>query len=215
MLTGTRLILCEGTSDEAFLRALIKARNLPEFCIRNGSDLPGDNPGGITMIGRLLAGIIIWEGFAAITDILIVVDSDSDPLTNFNEVCSQIRSVTDYSYPVPNTLLDRANGSPRVKVITIPWIDESGNLETLCLSVAVKTSQPLAACVEAFAQCAKVDTWTLARKRDAMRLRSFLAAAHSSNPFIGLGQVWRDTPELIPVTDSQFNRIADVLEELR
>jgi hypothetical protein len=215
VLTGTRLILSEGTSDEALLRALIDTRKLPEFCIRNGSDLPGDNSGGISMIGRLLAGIIIWKGFAAITDILIVVDSDFDPIDNFREVCSQIRSVTEYSYPIPKALLDRAKGPPTITVMTVPWIDQPGNLEALCLPVAVKTSTNLAACVEAFAECAKVNTWALVRKRDAMRLRSLLAVAHRSNPFIGLGQVWRDAKELIPVMDSQFDRIASVLEGYR
>jgi hypothetical protein len=138
VLTGKRLILCEGTSDEALLRALIDTRNLPEFCIRNGSDLPGDNSGGISMIGRLLAGIIIWEGFSSISDILIVVDSDSDPNSNFREVRSQIQSVTDYAYPIPDQLLVRGAGSPTMAVLTLPWIDEPGNLETLCLPFAMK-----------------------------------------------------------------------------
>jgi hypothetical protein len=80
-------------------------------------------------------------------------------------------------------------------VLTISWIDEPGTLETLCLPVAMSTSASLADYVEAFAECAKVDTWTLIRKRDAMRLRSFLAVAHSSNPLIGLLAFWRAIDE--------------------
>jgi hypothetical protein len=208
-LTGSRLIICEGPIDEAFFRSLIRARGLPEFAIRNGSDRSPEASGGIDSIGSLLVGIAIWDGFSNLTEILIAADNDQTPAENFEKVRSQIARAGNY--PVPSAPLQRATGTPNVTVMMIPWANERGNLETLCLGPAMGVSSVLANCVDAFAACVSVSGWPSGAKLDAMKLRSLLAASHPRNPFIGLGRVWSDAPGLIPLTDASFDRIAAFL----
>jgi hypothetical protein len=157
VLTGSRLIICEGPIDEAFFRSLIRARGLPEFAIRNGSDRSPEASGGIDSIGSLLVGIAIWDGFSNLTEILIAADNDQTPAENFEKVRSQIARAGNY--PVPSAPLQRATGTPNVTVMMIPWANERGNLETLCLGPAMGVSSVLANCVDAFAACVSVSGW--------------------------------------------------------
>jgi hypothetical protein len=85
-LTLPRLIICEGPSDEAFFRALIKSRGLSEFSIRNGTDSGPEAGGGIDQFGALLTAIRAWRGFEQVTDIILAADNDLSPQTNFTKV---------------------------------------------------------------------------------------------------------------------------------
>src|SRR5579872_6493620 len=103
-------MICEGQVDEAFFRALIAAHNLTDCCVRHGADLGVSKPGGINAIGNLF-GHRNLDGFANITEILIVVDSDSDPTDNFNKVCSQVQAAQ-----IDRMRERRCNSAHRTKV---------------------------------------------------------------------------------------------------
>jgi hypothetical protein len=96
-----------------------------------------------------------------------------------------------------------------VTVLLIPWHDQPGNLECLCLPAAVHAAGGLSKCVDDFADCAGVEQWGRANAEGKMKLRSLLAAGHRSDPFIGLGRVWNDAPALIPLDHSGFDRVWD------
>jgi hypothetical protein len=209
-----RLVVCEGRADEAFLRALIKARQLPERHIRSGEDSDTTARGGIDAIGRLLEGIPVWSGFSRIESIVVVVDADDDPLANFARVREQIARLQ--IYPIPDAPLivakaDAATGMPSIMIAILPWVDRKGSLETLCLTAALSISEPMAACTAAFARCTSAEAWDQQGKKDAMMLRSLLAASHRKNPAIGLGHVWRDAAHLIPLDHPAFDNITDIL----
>lgn len=63
VLLYPRLIICEGASDEAFFRKLIKNRGLPPFCVRHTGDFDPANKGGKSKFGKFLQGLPTWHGF--------------------------------------------------------------------------------------------------------------------------------------------------------
>ena len=212
-------MLCEGPSDEAFFRALIKQRKLPEFCIRHTAEGNEKRAGGIDQIDNFLRGVATWEGFDQLTDILIVADNDLTPSENFKKVCDAIDSakperLPPVNYGVPGKPLERAAGTVRVSVLMVPWEGRPGNLESLCLGPAQSASKDVSDCTDAFANCAGVSGWDSETLRAEMKLRSILAVRHQKNPFIGFGKVWTKggDPKLIPLDDHAFDAIADVLK---
>lgn len=76
-------------------------------------------------------------------------------------------------------------------------------------------SPMFAACVDAFAACAKVGEWPDATKADKMKLVSMIAVQHQANPPIGFGKIWKDAPGLVPLNHPCFDGIAAVLETYR
>jgi hypothetical protein len=116
--TGPRAIVCEGRADEAFFRALIAARQLPEFDIKTTGDADPNQRGGIDKFGLLLQGIPSWGGFDQLTDILLIADNDESPADNFRRVRDQIAAVTPFGVPptkytVPDKPLERTTGKPK------------------------------------------------------------------------------------------------------
>jgi len=220
-LTPPRALLCKGPSDEAFFRALVAARGLPEFSIRNCADADENRRGGIDKFDRLLAAIPTYRGFWDLTDILIVADSDTDPDRKFKKVRDQIGQVVVQAAPaptynVPATPLARAPGNPAaITIMLVPWFDMRGNLESLCLPGASAASPAIAACARAFVECTGADGWADNTKIDKLMLRSVLSAQHPPDPFIGLGNIWKEAPGLIPLNHPCFDAISDVLESFR
>ena len=208
-LSRPLLILCEGRSDEAFFRALIGHRGLTEFGIRNGMDSGPNSGGGISQFGPLLTAMRTWKTFDIVTDILIVADNDLDPDENFNKVRTQIEATGQYA--IPNAPLVKESGTPTIQVMMIPGTKKQGNLESLCVEAAIDAHPDIAKCVDNFADCVDADCWEEVTLREKMRLRSLLAAAHKPDPFIGLGNTWREEPTLIPLSHSCFDWIAKVL----
>lgn len=215
-LTLPRLLLCEGPSDEAFFRALIRHRRLPEFCIRHTGELNSAGSGGIDQFGPLLRGVVAYEGFPNVTDILVAADADETPEQNFAKVRDQIAAARPETVPpvhfsIPSAPLERKGDRPTVTVLMIPWAGVKGNLESLCLSAAQDTAAASARCVDQFADCTGASGWPEVGKLGKMKLRSLLAAKHKRDPFIGLGNVWVQNEDLIPLGHASFDKIADVL----
>ena len=214
--TLPRLIICEGPSDEAFFRALIAARPLPEFCIRHTGESNVEGSGGISRFGDLLKSIPSWNGFYQLTDIILVADNDLTPQENFDNVCEQISSVGPYGvppqqYPVPSRPLKTIAGLHNITVLMVPSENEPGVLETLCLTAAVAAAPDITACTEKFANCTNADEWENPNNLTKMKLRSLLTAQSERNPLVGLGMVWNQNPGLIPLNHEVFDPIVDFL----
>jgi len=219
-ITLSRLILCEGPSDEAFFRTLIEMRRLPEFSIRHTGDADLSRIGSITKFGLLLEGIPSWVGFDLVTDIVIIANNDDDPAGNFGRVCEQIRNAAPFgtpprSYDVPSIPLEKTSGAPTIPVMMIPAAGRVGNLETLCLEAAVDSAPAVASCVDELATCTGAAAWPEKSRLGTMKLRCILASRHKPNPFIGLGNVWREVPSLIPLNHTSFVDVANFLEGYR
>lgn len=209
------LIVCEGATDEAFLRALAARRGLPELAIRHPGDVDPSGRGGIDKLGWLLEGSKTWLGFEQVTDILVVADNDADPGANFDRVRRQL---ADAGFPVPDAPLAVADNAVerlprRLRVLMLPSAGRAGSLETLCLGPARAAMPAMAACVDALAACARAADPEHRPRNDLFSLRVLLTAAHPSDPRLGLGQVWREAPGLIPLDHPDFDPIAAVLAD--
>ncbi len=218
-LTLPKLIICEGPSDVEFLRALIVARGLPQVCIRHTGDIYKSSRGGIDKISAFLTGIVVWEGFYDLTDILILADNDLNPAENFEKVRQQIIDAKPVAtppvvYPVPDAPLTKAAGNPSITICMMPGGNQHGNLETLCLPSARSANQAATECVAQFAQCAGADQWEEITLRSKMEMHSLLAIQHREDPSIGLRNIWRENPAVIPLDHASFTPIAEVIRNL-
>jgi hypothetical protein len=217
-ITFPKLILCEGPADEAFLRALISNRKLGNVSIRNTGDADPDGRGSISKFRELLLAASTWRQFHQVTDILIVSDSDDDPTANFADICKQIaasenQSVTPHvKFVAPTEFLKPATGAPAIRLLTIPWIDEPGNVERLCslsaLEIAVHAKH-----VDTFGESTRAYHWKSANAVGKFKMRAILAASNESDPAIGIGKLWEgpNKDAFVPLGHKSFDRIAEVL----
>jgi hypothetical protein len=217
-LTYPRLLLCEGPHDAAFFRELITERALPDFHVRCDMAHPGK--GGF---GFALTGIGSLTGFQNVQHVIIAADSDNNPNDTFDAVVNKIK---DSEYRDPATGRGRkyqampaaphvpAGNLPSLTVLLVPWLDRVGALETLCLEAAARNKAGALACVQAHAKCTGAHTWTGEAAKAKMLLRSLICSTYEDGPDIGLGNVWRDQPDLVPINDNAFDQIADFLSAI-
>jgi hypothetical protein len=136
-LTTELVLLCEGSADKAFFKALMKSRDLPKFDIpfpqgRDELDEGKEPLGGRDNFDQMLRDIRVPLSFRKIKGMLIIADSADDADQTFEHVCSQIRRVPEYN--APNQLLApsaASASSPPVCVMLIPNEQTPGGIETL------------------------------------------------------------------------------------
>jgi hypothetical protein len=104
-------------------------------------------------------------------------------------------------------------------VVLMPSANSKGALETL-LCAAIKSIpkyDKAMKCAEAACACAdihgKKSKWTKSKADKAM-LRIFMAVAHRENPSLGLGRLWSQAPDLIPIDNSAFDEIDKFLRAI-
>jgi hypothetical protein len=205
-------LVCEGPSDEAFFRALIARRGLPEFCIRNPNDI---NLAGIDAIGRTVASLKAATGFYDVADIVIIVDSDDDPIANFNNVKGQIAALSDYTFITPDHPLVRSASTPAITIATIPWIDKTGNLEHFCYPVAAGANPALGVHTDQYLTNAGVPAWANHQKRAKASLSAFLAVAIEQSPGLSIGKALNNYPDTIPLDHVDFDDLSGFLNGYR
>jgi hypothetical protein len=210
-LTEPKLIICEGPSDVAFLRALMKHRRMPDCCIRHTGDSDDSSCGGIDKFDRALLGMRSWRGFSNITDILLVADNDLSPDANFQNVRAQIERANYYE--IPDGPLQKKGTNPSITVLMIPRTGESGNLESLCLEAAVAANNDLATHVDEFARQSGVSSWEEITLIGKMKLRSLMSVRCKPDPFVTLGRIWAMDPNIIPLGHATFADVGSVLDE--
>ena len=208
--TLPRLLLCEGPDDESFFEKLIERRNIQRFHISDTSTAEAPN-GGNSGFRRGLIAARLNGNYASVTKILVVSDNDADPAASFRNVCDQIEAA---GFPRPPAPLTPTPGRPSITVMMIPLDDdERGNLETICVPAARSTDAAVAGNVDHFAALMRSNRWVPERV-GKFWLRSFLAAKCRRDPFVFLGKVFRDHPDLIPLDHASLTPIADVLSAL-
>ena len=210
--TLKRVMLCEGPHDEAFFRALIREHRLTEWHITNTSD--GNKTGSNSLFGQKLLAFTTWRGFEGLTDVVVVADNDEDPDVTFKFVQDQIeeaRKLGAIQYAVPDQPYIKKTGTPAVTICMMPAAGMKGNLEALCYIAASNAAADVAKCVEQYSACVGSDKWGSQSKLSKMKLRSLLAGKHRTNPDIGLGRVWVQEPDLIPLNDACFSELVNHL----
>lgn len=214
-LTEQRLIICEGRSDQAFFRELIRRRGLAQFDVFNPQDLNGTGPGK-DGYKAFLEGLSVRLASPSplVRGILLVADNDLDPAVAFANIQRQIREAVG-GYGVPANPLEVARstavpGMPPTVVLMLPWTGERGALESLLLGAIYKGNTGIKACIDDYCRCTSSHQWDLV-KQSKMRIQALLAAMCRSNPDVPLQGAWSQSEQLIDVTLSEFDRIADFL----
>ena len=204
----SRLLLCEGPEDVAFFQKLIEVRKLPRFRVKDTSGRGSKAAGN----SRYWSALEALKFEIAIKDILIVADNDEYPATSFSSVCKQVKKVYGVE-KVPQRPLEKLGHNPSITIFMLPWENELGSLESLCIEASRSVNRPFAVHVDTFSALIGADNWPTATRRHKMWLRTMLAACCVRDPFVFLGSVFRDprNGNLIPLDHPSFQRVANVL----
>lgn len=202
------MLICEGPSDVAFFQNLIRQRNLPKCRVKDTADKKGEAAGN-TRFGERLRSLQFESG---VKNILIVADNDDNPQRNFDDVCRQIKQVYGTSH-VPARPLQRSGERPSITILMIPWENECGCLESLCIEAARSINRQIASEVDQFAACIHTDRWNNEIRVYKMWLRTMLAASCERDPFIVLRNIFNNhrNRHLIPADHRCFDRVANAL----
>ncbi|MBM3726372.1 MAG: hypothetical protein FJW40_13210 [Acidobacteria bacterium] len=201
----SRVLLCEGLGDEAFLRKLIQARGLDQFEVRCPKPPDGDREG----FGRLLSGVRV--GSPSCTAFAVLTDADYDPVKSFREVRAALkRDCASFRIPDrPGVFVPQEHDS-LVGIFLIPGQETPGSLDSLCLAAMRATWPDQSRCLDEFMRCTGVTDWDRG-KVDKSALRCLLAATCEEDPNTGLPYAWSRKRELIPLSHASFDPVVDLL----
>ena len=212
-IDGPCLIIGEGAHDEAFLRHLLQNRNISGYQV--GFPQPPDqSSGGRGGFGEVLSGLRVRPDFMNIRAIVLVSDNDEDPVTSFNKINAQIADAGHLSVPTQPLNVALTTDHPDLVTVMLPWADQIGCLETLCLPAALEAWPQLKPCVKEYSRCADVETWPKS-KQSKMQLRCLFSAACKTDPNTPLTHAWSRNPPLIPLGHQSFDQLAKFLRTFR
>ncbi len=215
-LTQPRVLICEGSSDQAFFRELINQRQLPSFDVFKPEDLAGAGPGK-DGYRAFLEGITVQLASANVSVVLLAADNDLDPAASFENIQRQLREAVG-GYGVPLAPLQVARSAampplPPVIILMLPWVGENGALESILLDSVYAHQLGIRACIDEYCRCTHADTWDQV-KQSKMRIRALLAAMCRSNPAVPLQGAWSQRENLIPLGHAALDRIANFMRNI-
>jgi hypothetical protein len=192
------VILTEGEADDAFIKKLIEDNGLgvENFIIRKVNQ-----DGGCTNFWKRIRSIrtttepMILRNCEAV---VIIADNDGSPAEQFAAIRNQIEManqgvVADDLFGIPLTPLVAARQSlslPPVIVLMLPWGNEPGCLETVCLSSMNPDYAPQLACVDEIFQCVGAGAWS-ATMQAKFRVQCLLSSICTGDPYTHLKYAWK------------------------
>ena len=205
-------ILFEGVEDKAFLEELLEVLGLLEkFSFQKAEGVGKDG------FKQILTAFVAGSAKGNVKSIIIVADNDGDPVGAFKNVQEQIGKA---GFTVPQKPRETVITAelPPLSVLIIPWDNDSGCLETLCLSAANPDYKKQLDCAEGLVKCVGTGEWDIAKK-SKLRMRSFLSAVCKSDPNTGLRYAWgteNGRPgNIFPLKGiATYNKIADFFKNL-
>lgn len=210
-------ILCEGEEDAAFARAVVRGRNLRlSFDISPNIDVSG--VGGNSGFEKSFLAIEPFIGFVDVKHVIIIGDNDDNPSQALNSVVGRLAQLKQ-SNTIKRAWADVQNagvkfgGDPSVSVWMWPAPGQIGCLETLLWALIEKKYRKEAACAMDACRCSGADKWPVSKFHKA-RVRCFLSLVCQGNPAISLSLLWRDYPDIIPVSDAAFRPFSDFLRRV-
>jgi hypothetical protein len=205
------IILGEGGADEAFLRCLIKSRNLGNFEYRIPDQEKKQCWGKDGFNTRLLA-LVTESGILQRASVIIVADNDSDPATAFKDIQKQIASAgLKPPDAVQNTTV-ATEDFPALSVLMIPSAAEKGCLENLLLTAGAEKYKDQLKCVDDFVGCVQAANWEVSDLAK-LKMRCLLSAIYETNPCISLTvALQKNGADLFPLDNAIFQPIADFLK---
>jgi len=213
-----RVLLCEGQADGAVFECLILDRRLPPFHVtwpRKEEDIPTTTygKGGFR---SFLQGMPAATSYRDTTALLVVGDADNNPDKSFRELRGQIPAEDGYGVPDHPREATRGSNGIAVAVLMVPWDDEPGCIESVCLQAMYDRWPEERACLETFSDCMRTNGWQNICHRDKMRLRALFCSICEDDPYWGLAQAWNTrnrARNLVPLNHNAFNRIAELLRD--
>ena len=166
----SRLMVVEGKEDQEFFIQLAKHMN-----VLDGWPLQIEQLEGKGNFREYLLALTRHPRFAKLTTIGIVRDADFG-INSFQSVQDTIRSANRLNareLPVPQQVMEFAQGAPNTGVLILPASDREGMIEDLVLDLF--QSDPVNLCVETFFTCLRENNMPIARERlPKARLRTFI-----------------------------------------
>jgi hypothetical protein len=190
-------LIVEGKDDKTFFEAFLENLGLSGVQIYS---LDGKNN-----LNDFLKAFTLTTGYNTVKAIGIIRDSNSDPKASFQSVRTALANA---GLPVPEKEIISAGEKPRVSILMIPGIDESGSLEALCLRAVA--DRPAISCVESYIDCLERNNLKLQPNIYKAKLQAYLASLDEYTRDLGLAakkSVW-------PFTSPAFNRIRDFLTRI-
>jgi hypothetical protein len=208
-LVEPALLLVEGAADQSFFAALMNERSIRGIDVAYPA---APHPGGKTGYWSVLRALRLVRGFESLRNIILVADSDGDSEAAFAFMIAQLQEADGYALPdVPHSTT--TGGDPLVTVLLVPWMNESGDLETLCLPACYDKWPTVGRCVDAMAECTGVGAWEPTKKSKAL-LRWFISSTCRPDPNTSLVHLWSRPPEYrIPLQHVSFDKIANFLDQ--
>lgn len=206
----SRLILCEGKEDVAFLSALIATQNLPKSHLRHTGSKRNDR-GGKDKFGERLRSLKLDPDFRrSIKHILVVADCDNDPDGSFKNICAQIQRA---GFTPPNRVRRAGIGDVAITVYLIPP-DEEGSLERYLENAARDANPNIAAETDQFVANVAIHNWSITQK-SKLWLRVMVAACYKSDPCINLAPLFNiEEQRIISLEHDSFTGLVAILRQL-
>jgi hypothetical protein len=134
-----RVVLVEGSDDQAIILGLLRHESLDDFHIHNmiGKD---------SWTGKLKA-ICRVRGFGRVAALGLVRDADSNGQAAWDSCRSTLNAA---HLPIPGTPGLLQPGRPSVAVAIVPEVDDTGAIEKLCLPSFASTNM---ACLASYFNC--------------------------------------------------------------
>jgi len=190
-------LIVEGKDDKTFFEAFLENLGLSGVQIYS---LDGKNN-----LNDFLKAFTLTTGYNTVKAIGIIRDSNSDPKASFQSVQTALANA---GLPVPEKEIAPAGEKPKVSILMVPGIDESGSLEALCLKAVAEL--PAISCVESYIDCLKRNNLKLQPNIYKAKLQVYLASLDEYTRDLGLAakkSVW-------PLASPAFSRIRDFLTRL-
>jgi hypothetical protein len=107
----------------------------------------------------------------------------------------------------------RADGDPSTLIWMWPQASQPGCLETVLWSVVSRLHRELAGDIENLSVKVGHNEWTK-NQRDKSLIQTYIALSNRGNPNLGLGRLWSERPNLIPLDSGEFDPISDFLAQI-
>jgi hypothetical protein len=209
-------LVCEGKADEVFFSRLLKAAgaNVDVQCPKK--DDPNGGLGKDAIHKRLIG---LQTHFDVITRVVVLVDSDDDPLNSFALACTEFSKANAANpaklYPVPTTVntVTTLAGSPDTAIALVPNVGAQGCLDTLLLPSFEQKFSAHLNCVNEFCNCAH-DPNRGYTKDLKLRLRILIASAYPKRPGASLANLLEEGHCPIDLSHASFAPIRTTLVAL-
>lgn len=201
-LIHPRLVLCEGNSDEAVINALLRHHHIDGLQVIDAK--------GTGNLATFLKGARV----AKFKRILIIADEDDVDANNiqFGKVRAAITSAK-YDAPAQRRQqIAPTAKNPGIEVLMLPWDNEQGCIETVCLPAFEELYVPQSVCAATYAACCGCNDWGVT-KLSEMKVHCLLSATQPKNPRVGLQIFAKRTNCPLNFDHQCFQRLTDYLRD--